>query len=186
MTFCSLENTSSAGPEQRKSFRPISLIFSMTRTLPTIVHNPEVLPAVSELNQDIGMVENINQTQPIGEVVTSESIRPLPRLQVNERKTRHRKGTSLVLASSPEKLLFEKHVASKPEKSKRKLQVVHVKMFGPQEATSSSCIDLSDSISDNEPEGKMLQIEAFIESDEQEALPVNWRRTKILALMTLS
>ena len=70
-------------------------IFDDVDFVPAAVHIPEVLSVVPDLNQEIITDERTDQVQSLD--VTPESIRPLPRLQVNERKEGRRKGTSLVL-----------------------------------------------------------------------------------------
>ena len=77
-------------------------IFDDVDFVPAAVHIPEVLSVVPDLNQEIITDERTDQVQSLD--VTPESIRPLPRLQVNERKEGRRKGTSLVLTSTPEEL----------------------------------------------------------------------------------
>ena len=141
-------------------------IFNDEDFLPATVHIPEVLPAVPQLTHDISLDEN--QPQPIDEVVTPESVRPLPRLLVNERKPGRRKGTSVILTSSPETHQLEKYVASKLEKSKRKSRAINLTrprpMSGPEEATTSR----GDHVRcDNEPDEHFLASMQFEDSDDQ-------------------
>ena len=137
-------------------------VFNETDFLPASVHIPEICPRE----------DAVESSRPSNEILSPESIRPLPRLQVTERKIGRKKGSSLVLTSSPEKLLLEERESSKlMKKPKRKLLPVNRTLLFRE---NSSREDLGLSDEDEEPTEKVNRQEPDVEiSDCSKELDLN-------------